>query len=314
MENLLEKLRSAKKKYFIFTITFLLVLLLIGVYFQAKVKIDNNKITPKIAPVSSTIDATRPYSIPEQKIAKVGQEIIYGRDLENIISIYYSQEIASPGASLDEVKSKALTRAINDSIVLQYGRKLNLVNLTPEIFNNPNKDETQRTKTVAEIIRKLKDKEEKISGAKLAIWFHNQDITTLPFAQAEALAKKKIYDIYRRLGLGEITFQQAGQIIGNDQELEKLDKNYKGNGYSEFTDVPSYKKIFKYEQLEKIARNLKEGEISQVIRIPQEGTPLGANEEEFYAIIKVEKRENFQKGSYLDWLKKEKQTYEITIF
>ena len=108
--------------------------------------------------------------------------------------------------------------------------------------------------------------------------------------------------------------QQARDIIQNDTELERIDKNYKGNAYFEFAGKTRSEMTFSFPALEKVLWTIKEGELSDVIRIPQENLPGKVYDEQFYVIIKVDKRENAGVGSYEEFIKNEIKNYEIILY
>ena len=132
--------------------------------------------------------------------------------------------------------------------------------------------------------------------------------------EAKSLANSKIQKVYNLIKNGSITFGKGGQMIKNDGDLATIDKNYKGNAYFEFTDKRLDKNVFVYKDLNDLLRKLSEGEMTEVFQHPDPSIPLCTEEEEFYGIIKVTKRTNPGNGSYADWLKKEKEKYEISVF
>lgn len=278
-----------------------------------KKSVPASNISPEVYNPASADPAKKIFS-PYDKVARIGKETIFGVDLDYLLSTFYAQDLASPGATVSYLKEKALNHAISDSVILQGGEKLGLVDLNSDIFDNKDKNNDMRGKTIRDLREKLLNSEERISGEIISIWFHNQDMTSLPLPEAEAIAKNKIYDIYRRIQSGEITFIQAGDIVRKDTGLAQIDKNYIGNSYYEFIDKSASEGIFTFPELAKILSELKSGEMSPVIRHPIEGTPLGSSDEEFYAIIKINKLENAGAGSFYDWLKKEKQNYVITKY
>ncbi|MCL4339207.1 hypothetical protein M1271_05965 [Patescibacteria group bacterium] len=104
-----------------------------------------------------------------EKIAKVGNEIIYGRDLNYISFTRYPPDFLNMETSLEKIKQDALPVAIENSILLQTDNKENNLNLPATIFNNPDKNYNQREKIADDIkIRKLAE-EEKISGSFISI-------------------------------------------------------------------------------------------------------------------------------------------------
>ena len=247
-----------------------------------------------------------------EKVAQVGQEIIYGRDLNYILYEEFPQDFFSPSASISAVKQKSLITAINDSVLLQSEAKEGLINLTPVIFNNLNKNQQLRKKKVQEITKRRMATEEKISGAAISIWYHNVQPPSIPIYEAEKLAKSKIQEVYNDIKQGKITFQEGGEIVRNDSELAKIDPSFRGNAYMGFDDLSPPQQPFTYKALNQAVSSLKEGEISNILKIvsPNDKNP----DEEFYAFVKIFKRTNRGSGNFFSWLEKEKKSYEIVVY
>jgi len=308
-----------KNKLIILFVLLLIFLVLIAIFIFQKNKKNQETAqhpsTPsKPIPTKSIISPqTTALFPPEQKIAQVGEEIIYGKDANYIVNKRYAVDIVTR-IGIDEVKKRALEDAEQDSILLQEGSKASETELSPSIFNNPNKNNDIRQKIVDDFKSKQLENEEKISGALISVWYHNVRLPSIPLAEAKTLASQKITKIYNDLKAGRITFPQAGDILKNDTSLSKIDISYKDNAYFEFNDHPKSQKSIVYDELEKRLWQLDEGQMSEIIQYPDPSIPLGSNEEEFFGIIKVYKLTNKGNGSYSDWLNGEKQKYAISVF
>lgn len=319
MKNqILSFLKFPKNKLIILFVLLLIFLVLIAIFIFQKSK--KNQATTKLPSTPSKPIPTESVSLPqttalfppEQKIAKVGKETIYGNDLNYIINKRYAVDIVTR-VGIDEVKKRALEDAEQDSILLQEGSKAS-AELSPSIFNNPNKNNDIRQKIVDEFKSKQLENEEKISGALISVWYHNVRLPSMPITEAKEFALQKITKIYNDLTGGRITFPQAGEILKNDTSLSQIDKSYTGNAYFEFNDHPKSQKSIVYDELENRLWQLDEGQMSEIIQYPDPSIPLGSKEEEFFSIIKAYKRTNKGNGSYDDWLKGEKQKYATSVF
>ena len=177
-------------KYFIIGIivfAFLIASISVVLLFQIKESITSN---PPVASLPTPIP-TIPQSIEEiiksigkfpsgEKVAQVGEETISGEDLNFLLTTFYTQDLASPGATLQTFKKKVLDHAIRDSVILQSWQKQNLVTLTADIFNNQGKDYHARQKQVRDMKEIFQKNQEKISGSSVSIWFKNQNLSSLP--------------------------------------------------------------------------------------------------------------------------------------
>lgn len=320
---------SVYKKYLLLGIilVFVSILIIFSLFFS---NTKSTKITSKTKPtvfptptiisaVGNKIDTTIIESTssaiftPVQKIAKIGEEIIYGADLSDIINSRYPKSTVI-GKTVEEVKKRALNDALEDTILLQEEKKSGGIDLVPPIFDAPEKNYVLRRKIIEEIKNKRLESQEKISGAFISIWYHNVRLPDIPLADAQQLALSKIQKIYDDIKSGKITFETGGQMVKNDTTLAQIDKNYRGNAYYEFNDKISENPVFVYPDLENRLWKLNEGEMSEIIKHPPPPVSLGKEEEEFFGIIYVSKRTNKGNGNYKDWFEKTKQQYEITIY
>ena len=273
------------------------------------ISVSGNKIDTTII-VESTSSAIFP---PSQKIANIGQETIYGADLNNIINTRYTKN-AIIGKTVEEVKKRALNNALEDTILLQEEEKLGGNDLVPPIFDTPDKNYILRRKIVQEIKNKRLANQEKINGAFISIWYHNVRLPSIPLTDAKKLAFEKIQKVYNDIKSGKMTFQQAGESLKNDKSLASIDLSYKGNAYYDFNDRTSENPVFVYPDLEDRLWKLDEDEMSEIFQHPSQTVSLGKEKEEFFGIIYVSKWTNKGNGNYKDWLDKAKQQYEISIY
>ena len=316
-----------QKFLLIFTIVFIAsaISILAGYFFSQKVTkkplstpvttATHLPTTPTPTPLLSLDEAlTDKGKFPSgEKVAQVGEEIIYGRDMNYILYEEFPQDFFSPAASISALKQKGILTAINDSVLLQSEAREGLISLTPMIFNNPNKNLLLRKKRVQEITKRRIATEEKISGAAISIWYHNVKPPSIPIDEAEKLAKTKIEKVYNDVKQGKITFQEGGNRIMNDTALAKIDFSYKGNAYMEFTEKAIDDRPFAHSKLNEVLLSLKEEEMSEIIKVvspPDSQNP----DEEFYAFVKIFKRTNRGSGNFFSWLEKEKKSYEIVVY
>lgn len=300
---------------------FILILLLVFGSASILIRKKNIKnVVPSPTPIAQKAIPTETISSPqtvelfppEQKVAKVGEEIIYGKDLNDIINKRYAVDIVDRLGE-EEVKKRVLSDAWQDSILIQENIKKG-VQLPSSIFNNPDKNSVLRQKMIDDFKAKQKENEEKISGAFISVWYHNVRLPSIPLTDAKELARQKITRVYNELKAGRMTFQQAGETLRNDTSLAQIDKSYTGNAYFEFNDHPKTQKSIVYEPLENQLWQLASGEMSEIIQYPDANIPLGTSEEEFFGLIKVYKHTNQGNGSYQDWLKAEKEKYALTVY
>lgn len=329
---------KSKRSFLILSLTILIIIMVsIYLFLSLKPKSISNRsnlpassvtpILPTIAPATLSEALTTKGRLPQdQKIAQVGQEIIYGRDLNYILYQDFPSSFYSNTATPEALIQTALPSAVNNSILLQAsyppgtpgsptgGNQNNSNFLTPDIFNNPNKDETLRQQKIQEITNARRKSNETVSGALITVWLHNVDPPSIPYPDADKLAKDTITGLYNRLISGQMTFREAGAFIRNDQELSKIDFNYRGNAYYEFKDQNVNVPPFTFSQLNSVIESLDTGQMSQIIRVPDASSAPGTKEEEFYAIIKVYNRTNQGNGNIGNWIDSQRAKFTVTIF
>lgn len=222
-------------------------------------------------------------------ILKIGKETLYGNDLNYLFIIYKFNEYVSAQPIPAETLNEVVNILMQDSTLLQEAEKNGLLALSEDFFNNSSKNYALRNKNIALAKNSLSDKlVEKISGEAVSIWFNNT-IVPISVEEGKKLAKEKIQPIYDQLKAGEITFDQASQMIIADSEIgEKIDPDYVGNAYMVFEDVEIQPGPFVSENLNQEARSLGVGQISSIV--------IGESNDEtktelLFMIIKINERE-----------------------
>ncbi len=225
-------------------------------------------------------------------VLKVGQETIYGNDL-NYLALFYAFDDYVKAAPLSQpVLNRLADLAMEDSMWLQKAAERGLLNLKPEVFNSAEKNYTERNRLITLAPQALGlAMIERISGEAVAIWFNNdgspQELTV---SERKALAYQKIKLIHDRILAGEINFKQAGEIIANDSQIgQQLDKAYKNNAYMSFSQLSRNEGPFSFENLNDEVWSLGEGQVSGIL-VGKDSNSLEAEAENLYLIVKVDQR------------------------
>lgn len=282
----------------------------------------------RIPGLPGTAPTTPPSAITEQQalsenglfpqdevFATVGEEEIFGSDLNFIAYTYYNTEynkLVNEGQPAPEtLKDNALQKAINDSVILQEGAKDNLVLLTTSIFNYPQKDFWARQMAVQNVEDAYNASQQTYSGESITIWFYNVQPPKVSETEAEQIAKEKITELYNDLLANRITMKEAGDRIKQDTELAQIDFNYKGNAYYEFKDSSLQNPPFSKEEKNKATFALGNGQMSGIIRVPAQGKGSDPREE-YYTIVKVnEITPGNATVPFNTWLETVKEEYTI---
>lgn len=278
-------------KKWLFIISGLVVLGSIGFwwyrgYLAGKtVSIDLKKVAPiarfSPLPSSTLID-------PQQKIATVGKETLYGADYNYQLENYFRNETGQ-GNKSDDLKKAVLDKLASESALLQYGLANKMI--PPSIvganyWNSPEKDQLLRQSKLRDVKQAIESLESIVNGEMISVWWHNGATPKMGIEAAEAAAKRWISQLRSDIVAKKLTFEQAAEQIRNNQDWASVDPLYKINAYQRFAIHPG-QPVFVYPALDQALSGLKANQVSEIIRVPGEKTPLGSVREEFYALVGV---------------------------
>lgn len=220
---------------------------------------------------------------PGQKIARVGEETIYQKDLDEILAIY-------PDKST-QAHQKILEKLIADSKTIQHAKEIGLIKTDDTIYNSPDKDNLKRTREIQKIQETIRENNYTIKGSGVSVWFVNDYVGPLGYEKAKELALAKINFLYNAVKTKTMTMEQAAENIRNDTSLAKLDKNYVYNAYFTFSLKPGQK--FTYEEnFDKILWQLPAGEMTEVYTAASKDLDDGKDKPAYYMFAQVEEKLN----------------------
>ena len=211
----------------------------------------------------------------DSEIMQVGEEKLYGCDLNALFVLLAFDSYISPASvrSDDPQLTEAVDGLVADSGLLQEAQKLQLVELNDLFYNSPTKNTLERFAQLKKIRREYDLKLEKtVDFEALVIYFHNQIDPKIPVAEAKQVAKIKMDLLHDRLKKGEITMEEAGTEIKNDNitgdttgvSLANLDLVFADNAYVRQEQHKFDSAFFKDTRLDDVLRELPEGEMSAV--------------------------------------------------
>lgn len=241
-----------------------------------------------------------------EQFAKVGQEIIYGEDL-NYLNYYYFNKDYYDTVGDEKLKQDLLARTASESAILQAGAADNIIKFDQSLLTDPNKNYAQRLKLVSDVKNHFTELSAKISGTAITIWYYNVQKPSIPEAEAKRIAQLKMRDLRTKILTGTITIEEAGKQITQDTSLEKNDPNYKGNAIIKFKDMDKDHLPFSFDELNKQIWNLKPGELSTVINIESFKNPKFP--EKFYILIRLDAKSNNGEKSFNEWFAQKAKPY-----
>lgn len=236
----------------------------------------------------------------DEPIMKVGEETLYGCDLNALFILYEADAYIQPKAigPQDPALNAVLDAMITNSGLLQEAQKRELIVLDENIYNSATKDPIARINTLRDLRDTIGTSFNKtVDYEAVVIYFHNQIDPKIPLAEAQVAAKAKMDTLYSRLQAGEITMEQAGVEIATDNitgdttgvSLASLDDQYKENAYALREQHNFDSEFFTDTSLNEELRSLGDGQMSTVKLCKDRKF----TEQEFYAAIENQEVPNF---------------------
>lgn len=158
-----------------------------------------------------------------------------------------------------------------------------------------------------------------IKGSIIMIYFYNMQLWDIPYNQAKSIANKKINDIYKRISGGEISFEEASEILKQDEDLFRIDHAWKTNVFFTF-DVQKPNRITVFDEFDNILWNTKENALTSIylgkdINPGKDISPNGKPVDAAYMFGKIySKNMNGSFANYNEWIYDASKNYEIKYY
>lgn len=165
---------------------------------------------------------------PDQYLAKVGEERIFQTDVDYLKELY-------SGNPNEVSQDQYLKKLAQDSAILQGAAAAGLVELDPEFYDTPEKNQLMRQKKLQDVRQAIDKSENTISGVVISIWFANETPPKIGYEQAKKVALEKISALHADVKSNKITIEQAGQRVQSDTSLADLDIVYDVNAIYKFS-------------------------------------------------------------------------------
>lgn len=294
------------KRFVIFiicAIVLIVVSLVISQFLTGSKKkvVQQEKPRSEITPMITLKDYTR-YKA-EEPIMTVGQETIYKKDLDNELA-------SSPNGDLLTLQETLIKKLITDSTVLQGAQSDGYITLNQAVFNSPNKDYSKRIKLVEEARNKVISQADHLKGTIISIWFYNTQAGSVGYEEGKRIAYEKISLLQVKVKSGQMTIEEAGQRIKNDNSLVKVDSAYKTNAQHDF-EVNFSQPISFDPRLDKILWSTEAGEVSEIIT-SQDKDRGGKMIDAVYSFAKIKSKSMNQTLKNFDqWLQTKKKEYAV---
>lgn len=245
---------------------------------------------------------------PDQVVEQVGNETIYGADVNFVIEDRFRKSMNSTESN-DELKPKARQQASDESVILQGGLKDGIIKESDlvGVFNSKDNDQQKRKELIDKVVQSVINSTPTADIEMITVWYYNFFPPQLPVDEAREYAFELISTLRRDVVSKKITLKQAGEKIAADKTMPKIDASYKGNAYFLFLAKRVDKNLaFDNEKIDQYIRSAQDGSISEVIDTGPRDVVEGS--EAYFVVVKVSNKKNFGKENYPDWFEKHKKT------
>lgn len=191
----------------------------------------------------------------ETVITQVGEDTIFQSDIN---------QYRPSAPNVENAEGHMIAGLTRQSAIIQGALAAEWIEPEDAKLNTPNRSLSNRTQLTERIEAQFNEQRTRVEGSTIGIYFLNEFPGPIGYQEGRRLADQKIRAIYSRLRSGEITMQQAGEIIANDTQLEQVDSSYKTNAYSTFSIGVGQKVTHDPDANDRIL-SLSEGELSPII-------------------------------------------------
>ena len=304
------KLPKPRKNNLVFVVLLIVGIAICAIFlFNYLKKINRNNQGQGIEEV---VDPEIQSALDNDQIAlKVGEEYIYRTTFDEMLIKLPPSAMVSEDTP-ENKKMRLSEKIIKNSITLQQAKKEGLMQLDSSFYNSKSIDYAKRVGVVNTVIKDLNDSSYDIEGSIIAIWFANVKVGKLGLVEGKKLAYETIKPLYDSIKAGEMTMEEAAEIIKANEKLFNIDPVYQGNAHH----------IFKQRKGERITFSL---DFDNEIRSLDVGKMTGLNLikdsvddegyiEAVYMFAKVDKKKDTKYVDYNDWFEQNKNNYEVTRY
>jgi len=304
------KLPKPRKNNLVFVVLLIVGIAICAIFlFNYLKKINRNNQGQGIEEV---VDPEIQSALDNDQIAlKVGEEYIYRTTFDEMLIKLPPSAMVSEDTP-ENKKMRLSEKIIKNSITLQQAKKEELMQLDSNFYNSKSIDYAKRVGVVNTVIKDLNDSSYDIEGSIIAIWFANVKVGKLGLVEGKKLAYETIKPLYDSIKAGEMTMEEAAEIIKANEKLFNIDPVYQGNAHH----------IFKQRKGERITFSL---DFDNEIRSLDVGKMTGLNLikdsvddegyiEAVYMFAKVDKKKDTKYVDYNDWFEQNKNNYEVTRY
>lgn len=203
-------------------------------------------------------------------VAKVGSETLYFQDVFEIakrekfsalseIELEKYQNIESlqndNNRKLNLI-NLYLSKASDESMLLQEGGNKKIINLSGKVFNSNEKDYLERRNLAYKVASEISSRElERFNLQIVAIYFNKEE--------DESVAKSLIDAYYKEIASGVSSFKDVGERLKKDKKVLNLSERNQSS-YRQLFNLPRDQKLVADEEVNSLIYKSKVGELSSV--------------------------------------------------
>lgn len=243
----------------------------------------------------------------QTKIAKVGTETLYQKDLDTELAAYP----VIKGVDASKLLQKKL---ISDSIILQGAAADKIITLDPNVFNSVDKNYEKRLQLIAQAKKSIQGQSDHIQGTIVSIWFSNSQPGPAGYEKGKQIAYAQISKLYNDVKSGKITIEQAGEAIKNDSELAQVDPAYAANALIPF-EASGNSAITFDKPFNTMLWNLPQGQLTPLYLAKDKDYKTKQMIDAVYMFAQVSQRKT-DTGitDFQTWYDQKQKLYEVTLY
>lgn len=250
------------------------------------------------------IQEVTPLVLEDDVLMVVGEETIYKQDLETEMSF-------APNREDEDSEAFFINKLAKDSIILQAGAGEGRIKLDSTFYNNKNKNYKKRVEMIQSVRESVEQDVDKLEGTIVSIWFFNNDyVGPLGYEGGKTRALEKLRPLYDEVVAGNISIEEAGEIIASDTELASLDPVYKTNAIYKFS-VKANDPITFDQEFNEALKGLPEGHITEIYTLKDSNDNTRQPVDAVHAFGKLEKRTGKGILGFEEWLVFHESNFKI---
>ena len=243
-------------------------------------------------------------------VMTVGEERIFTDDFNYELFVFHNPDFVSGDDMSDDLLLAVANNLIDQSAALQEGEEEGTVRLYVDFYDTEEKDYEMRNQTYTQVQESVGSTSVfEMTGEVISAWFYNMEPPEMGIEDAREYTEELITDLHARIESGEITMEEAGNMIKDDPVMKDIDPGLEGNAYAPFS-ILGDAQTFTDPELQKEIISLSEGELSPVL--------VGRDRSDdwydaYFMVVLVEEKQDGL-GGFDEWIAQARSQREVVVF